>query len=490
MTCGHRASARAGIWALLRSIDSTIMTLLQFLRHARQVHLRFLSGAISEPPIYVIGNPSADLDSIVSAIIYSYCANNRLPIKSPRAHIPLLNLPNFPAGTELCRLRPEFSAALWSSTNFPALKIEEQFENTLQSAGNFLREHVMTVADFAQSLEDHHVWKQILADATLVDWNAFPRPSKTDKGSGSLTGLSGVTFRTVGCIDHHLDEHSMPSIDALPEGQPMIIQPGPGSCASLITRELQQRELWDANPEMVQVAKLALSAVLVDTSNLTAEGKVTDVDRTAVEFLQSQIEGESQAAANARGDWDLEAFYKSVVHAKQNSLDLLTMDEVLDRDYKDWTETSQSSGKTVKMGFCSAVKPMRWIAQKAGGPEKFLDAVRSFAASAEKDLDVLVIMTAFTGTNDKFCRELFVNVMGDNEAAAKGVKSFVEHSSHHLGLIEWSPLDGEDIPKMTGDWLSILNEESPLWRKLWVQTNAAGSRKQVAPLLRAAVAKL
>ncbi|CAG8205886.1 unnamed protein product [Penicillium nalgiovense] len=478
----------SGAW--LRSIDSTTMTLLQFLRQARQLHLRFISGAISDPPIYVIGNPSADLDSIVSAIVYSYCANNRLPIKSPRPHIPLLNLPNFPAGAELYRLRPEFSTALWSSTNFPVLKSEEKFDNTLQSAGNFLREHVMTVADFAQSLEDQHVWKQILADATLVDWNAFPRPSKTDKGSGSLTGLSGVTFRTVACIDHHVDEDSMPSIDALPEGQPMIIQPGPGSCASLITRELRQRKLWDTNPEMVQVAKLALSAVLIDTSNLTAEGKVTDVDRMAVEFLQSQIEEQSQAAANAKDDWDLGVFYKSTLHAKQNSLDLLTMGEVLDRDYKDWTETSQSSGKTVKMGFCSAVKPMRWIVQKAGGPEKFLDAVRLFAASAGKDLDVLVIMTAFTGTNDKFCRELFVSVMGDNGPAVKGVKRFIEHSSHHLGLMEWYPFDGEDIPELTGDGLSILNEESPLWRKLWVQTNAAGSRKQVAPLLRAAVAKL
>ncbi|KAF9246674.1 hypothetical protein DTO006G1_1136 [Penicillium roqueforti] len=468
------------------------MTLLQFLRQARQVHLHFLSGALTEPPIYVIGNPSADLDSIVSAIIYSYCANNRLPIQSPRPHIPLLNLSNFPAGTELYRLRPEFSAALWSSTNFPPLKSEEQFENTLQSAGNFLPEYVMTVADFAQSLEDQHVWHQILADATLVDWNAFPRPSKTDKGSGFLTGLPGVSFRTVGCIDHHIDEHNMPSIDGLPEGQPMIIQPGPGSCASLITRELRQRKLWDTTPEMTQVAKLALSAVLIDTLNLTAEGKVTDVDREAVEFLRSQIEGESQAAASSEGDWELETFYKSILHAKLNSLDLLTMEEILNRDYKDWIETSQSSGETVKMGFCSAVKPIRWLVQKAGGPEKFLDAALSFAASAEKDLDVLVIMTAFTGTDDKFCRELFVIVTGGNEAAVKGVERFIEQSSHHLGLVEWSPLDGEDIPELTGDCLSTLNvdEDSLHWRQLWVQTNAAGSRKQVAPLLRAAVAKL
>ncbi|KAJ5462697.1 hypothetical protein N7475_007641 [Penicillium sp. IBT 31633x] len=467
------------------------MTLLQFLRQARQVHLQFLSGVLPEPPVYVIGNPSADLDSIVSAIIYSYYANNRLPIKTPRFHIPLLNLSNFPAGTELYRLRPEFAAALWSSTNFPVLRSEDSFENTLQSAGNFLREHVMTIADFAQSLEDQNVMKQIIAEATLVDWNALPSPSRTDKGFGSLTGLPGVSFRTIGCIDHHIDENFMPSAEALPEGQPMIIQPGPGSCASLITRELQQRNLWDSAPaERAQAAKLALSAVLIDTSNLTAEGKVTDVDRMAVEFLQSQIEEGLQAEPNGKHDWDIEAFYKSILYAKENSLDLLTINELLDRDYKEWTETSQSSGKTVKMGFCSSVKPIRWIVQKAGSPEKFLDVVRSFAASPEKDLDVLVVMTAFTGKNDKFCRELFVSVMRDNQSAIKGVHRFVEEMSQQLGLVDWSALDKEDIPELTGDCLSKLSEESPLWRKLWVQTNAAASRKQVAPLLRASVAKL
>jgi len=465
------------------------MTLLQFLRQARQVHLQFISGALSESPIYVIGNPSADLDSIVSAIIYSYCANNRLPIQAPRFHIPLLNLPNVPAGPELHKLRPEFVTALWSSTNFPALRSEEKFENTQHSSGNLLREHFVTVADFTHALQDQNILKQILAEATLVDWNALPCPSKNDKGFGSLTGLPTVSFRALGCIDHHIDEHYMSSAESLPKDQPLIIQPGPGSCASLITRELQQRSLWERTAEMAQVAKLALSAVLIDTSNLTAEGKVTDVDREAVQSLRGQIEGELKASSTEH-KWEMEVFYDAILRAKQNSLDLLTLDEVLDRDYKVWTETSQSSGKTVKLGFCSSVKPIRWIVQKAGKPEQFIDAARSFATSAEKDLDVLVVMTAFTGSDGQFCRELFVSVVRENESALEGVKAFVEQASSQLGFIDWSPLDGEEIPELTEDCLSVLNEDSPYWRRLWVQTNAAGSRKQVAPLLRTAVAKL
>jgi exopolyphosphatase len=470
------------------------MTLLQFLRQARQLHRQFLSGALSESPIYVIGNPSADLDSIVSAIIYSFCANNRLPLKAPRPHIPLLNLPNVLAGPELYRLRPEFATALWLSTNFPALRAEEQFENAQDSAGNLLGSHLVTVADFAQNLKEQNIFKQLLAEATLVDWNSLPIPSDKDKGSGSLPGLPGVTFRAVGCIDHHVDEKFMSSTESLPENQPLIIQPGPGSCASLVTRDLQNRTLMGdgqaISAEMVQVAKLALSAVLIDTSNLTAEGKVTDVDREAVKTLQSQIAGQLEAAKVPQDKWNLQAFYEGVLNAKQNSLDLLNLDEVLDRDYKDWTETAQSSGKTVKMGFCSSVKPIRWVVQKAGTPEKFLDAVRSFAATAEKELDVVVVMTAFTAADGSFCRELFVCVVRENESALEGVKAFVEQTTSRLRLEEWSPLDGENISEL-GDVCSALNwSDTPFWRRLWIQKNAAGSRKQVAPLLRTAVSKL
>ncbi|CAG7923177.1 unnamed protein product [Penicillium olsonii] len=466
------------------------MSLLQFLRQARQVHHQFVSGALSDSPIYVIGNSSADLDSIVSAIIYSYCANNRLPIQSPRPHIPLLNLPNVPAGPKLARLRPEFVTALWSSTNFPALRKEEKFENTQHSAGSFLHEHIVTVADFAQSLQDQKVLKQIITEATLVDWNALPCPSKNDKGFGSLTGLSGVSFRALGCIDHHIDEGYMPSADSLPKNQPLIIQPGPGSCASLIVRELQQRDLWAKDAaEMAQLAKLALSAILIDTSNLTAEGKVTGVDREAVHSLRSQVERQHAVSATEL-KWEVDEFYQAVFNAKKDSLDLLTVEEVLDRDYKDWTETSQSSGKSVKIGFCSSVKPIRWIVQKAGKPDQFLHAARSFASSAEKDLDILVVMTAFTAKDGQFCRELFIGVARENEAALEGAKAFFEQASSQLGLIDWSPLDAEGIPDSTGDCSSALNADSPLWRRLWVQTNAAGSRKQVAPLLRTAVAKL
>lgn len=462
------------------------MSLLQFLRQARQVHLQFLSGTLTKPPIYVLGNPSADLDSIISAIVYSYCANNRLPATTPRPHVPLLNLANVPAGSEIYRLRPEFVTALSLSTDLPSLRNDECSDNSSESAGKLLREHMVTVADFSQSLKERSTSEQLNADVTMVDWNAMPHREEGQPGRGSVAGLPDVSFRVVGCIDHHVDEHFVPPSDSLPKEQPLIIQPGPGSCSSLVVNEMVRRAAWAASAdassaaEMAQVAKLALAAVLIDTSNLTAEGKVTEVDVQAVDFLRKQVE-------KVDPDWDLEAFGEQILTAKKNSLDLLTLEEVLDRDYKDWTETP-SSGKSIKLGFCSSVKPIRWIIQKAGGPQEFLDAVRFFAASEEKQLGMVVVMTSFTGKKDQFSRELFLCAV--HEAAVKGGKAFAAQAGSQLGLEQWSPLDCEHSDFTEHDIRSTLDGDSDSPRRLWVQTNTVASRKQVAPLLRKAVASL
>lgn len=463
------------------------MTLLQFLRQARQVHLQYLAGTLSEPPIYVLGNASADLDSLISAIVYSYCANNRLPATTPRPHIPLLNLPNVPAGPELYKLRPEFVTALWLSTNFPAFSLNERFENSSDSAGKLLREHIITTADFAQSLNDQSTARKLDVDTTLVDWNALPERVDGADGKGSLGGiLSGVTFNAIGCIDHHVDEHFMPSKEALPTGQPLIIQPGPGSCASLITNEMNKRGFWvvakSSTDEFAQVAKLALASILIDTSNLTAEGKVTDVDVQAVEFLRPQPGGDCP--------WNMEKFYEEVLAAKQNSLDRLTLHEVLDRDYKEWTETAQSSDQSITLGFCSSVKPIRWIIEKAGSPQKFLDGVRSFATSGGKQLDVVVVMTSFTSSEGQFSRELFTCVVSDNGLAVEGIETFVAHTASHLGLTEWTAFDGTVDDVSEKEIRSTLNGHKGIWRALWVQKDSKASRKQVAPLLRDAVSKM
>jgi exopolyphosphatase len=355
-----------------------------------------------------------------------------------------------------------------------------------------LGEYLVTVADFARSLKELSATKKIQADAVMVDWNAMQERVDGKPGYGSVSGLEEVTFRTVGCIDHHVDEHFLPGAEEIPSDQPLIIQPGPGSCSSLITSDLKKRGFWTASQdassaaEIAQVAKLALAPILIDTSNLTAAGKVKDVDIQSVDFLQKLVSG---ASSSTDPEWDMEAFYEQIDDAKRNSLDLLTPEEILDRDFKDWTEKTQSSGHNIKLGFCSSVKPIRWIIQKAGGPQQFLEVVRKFAQREDKELDMVVVMTSFTSAENQHTRELFICASEESGLTVDSIKKFINESSS-LGLIEWTPLDGECVDLVEADIRGALNGTSKVWRHLWVQTNATASRKQVAPMLRDAVAKL
>ncbi|KAE8355777.1 hypothetical protein BDV28DRAFT_24288 [Aspergillus coremiiformis] len=447
-------------------------TLLRFLKTALQTHSRFLSGTLTraEAPIYVIGNPSADLDSIISAVVYAYFANN-----SDRHHVPLINLPTVPSGPELRRLRPEFVKALWLSTHPPA-RDEQPWEETPESAGSILHDHFLTVADFnahlqasGQDTEGHRV----SADAVLVDWNALP--ISTQKGKGSLDGLPTVDFNVIGCIDHHQDD------GFLSPGMDLQVIEKSGSCASLVTQTLNERESAEAKILLraaeEQITSLAMIPILIDTANLTATDKVTQFDLRAVDVLTSKL---------IKQTTDRDKLYAQVLEAKQNSLDLLTVDEILDRDYKEWTETSPRQPDTpLTIGFCSMVKSIPWVVRKAGSPQSFLDAVCDFAA--KRALDIAVVMTAFSSADDRFHRELFVCAL-DEGLAVDAVMNFVERSGARLGLQEWTSLDDEwkDRSRVIRDTLN--NDDPPLkWRHIWTQSDLTKSRKQVAPMMRRAV---
>ncbi|THC92281.1 hypothetical protein EYZ11_008263 [Aspergillus tanneri] len=310
-----------------------VHSLLSMLWAARKTHLRFIAGALphAEAPVYVIGNPSADLDSMICALVYSYFAN-----RSSRCHIPLINIPQVPSGPELCRLRPEFVKAFWISTN--------SGDPTSEPAGSLLQNHILTVADFAEHLKQRGIdcdpgpHRRYAADAVLVDWNALPIPSSDgQKGKGSLDGLPMVEFTVVGCIDHHVDEGFLG-----PDIKPLVIEKA-GSCSSLVVNTLNTMGLWtpsdteDRFPEEEPVARLALAPLLIDTVNMNAKDKVTVIDTEAWEFLRRILDSAPSA-------WDRDAYYRQIHETKSNSLDLLTVDEMLDPRLLDCSKSRQSAG--------------------------------------------------------------------------------------------------------------------------------------------------
>jgi exopolyphosphatase len=477
--------------------------LLPFLKHARRHFLLAArNGATPHSTVYVMGNQSADLDSMISAIVYSYFFSR--VDKDKRGYVPLVNLPDVPSGPELRRLRPEFACALElsissSSTPPPAIK------NSEDGIVHLLKEHIVTVATLrdallsASSAADKDPNSRLDLDCVLVDWNSLPQKAP-GAGKGSIDGLSDlVTFSVTGCIDHHVDEGFVPPLHSLPGRNPRVIELGPGSCTSLVIREIQQRGLWPSSSTVggetrqrvdehddngdVQVAKLALAAILIDTTNLTAEGKVTDADREAVSFLTERIS--SSSAPGAGKEWNRDAFFEQISYAKAHSLDWLTVDEILGRDYKDWVESTTAGANRV-VGIASVVRPLEWIISKANEEdnnksgsnnqslEPFLNKLKQFAT--EKQLDVASVMTAFTSEDDEaggFARELLV--WGLNGGSEEYIQRFTSVAKEQLDLQEWNDFPVEGSQEYTGNLF------------VWKQGNLAKSRKQVAPLLREAI---
>lgn len=499
--------------------------LLQFLRKAVQSHKT--PTAVS--PIYVLGNPSADLDSIISAIVYAYFSTRDCGERESyrRQYIPFINLPDVPSGKELRRLRPEYATALRLATQST---VGDNGQNYVEMESSTLKDCSFTIADwkgwpqttltkprpsgFDPRLNPFHVM--------MVDWNALPSISDGHGIEGISNVNKDIAIRVEGCVDHHVDESFVPQSSSLPPWDTRVIQTGVGSCTSLIVRDLRSRGLWTDHPapqadvdrpsedrnipeeELAsiyesQVAKLALAAILIDTANMTAKDKVSDVDNAAVDFLESKIQQGTQAqkAHGQDGRWDRDQFYEEILHAKQTSLDNLTVQEALGRDFKEWTETKlhDNQNKDVKLGICSVFRPMSWLVAKAADStdamprqtdgthrtEPLFEELQKFAA--DRGLDVVAIMTAFSSSNPEkpFQRELLVWAL--DEKCVDGMRRFEGEATAQLGLESWTKVESNPAKGPETVYETPRNG----WRRVWNQTVVSQSRKQVAPLLRNAI---
>ncbi|KAI5304857.1 Exopolyphosphatase [Ascosphaera pollenicola] len=472
--------------------------------YRRQDILHFLKQAVtsaasiatrpgpSTAQTFVVGNTSADLDSIVSSIIYSYFATN-----SARQYIPVVNLPDVSSGVDLRRLRPELMVALKlalaTARGMPG-------DNDEKAEASLLKEGLLTTRDLRVLLEQAAAKGKQHLDVMMVDWNALPH---LPNGHG-IPGLSDVLkddldLSVVGCIDHHFDEGFVPPAQPS-SADPRRIQTPVGSCVSLVINEIRSRGLWhddtvnrvehpehpDAVVNETQAAKLALSAILIDTINMTEENKVSETDIEEVVFLEDKIRYGVNIASGF--SWDREQFYSSVAEAKEKAVNNLTMQETLGRDYKEWyEEIYDQPGNSVRVGIMNVGKPLLWLLNKANtSSSTFLDEVHEF--STERNLDVSAVMTTFQDTDGNFNRELAVFVL--NAEYLDNAESFAKQGGDALGLTDWKKRITEETPSV-GDvtekdlFRSLKHINLPLSR-VWQQTELAKSRKQVAPLLRQA----
>ncbi|KAI4757260.1 DHH phosphoesterase [Aureobasidium sp. EXF-3400] len=393
----------------------------------------------------VIGNESADLDSITSSIVYAYLRSITHSTRSPATlHIPLLNIPKADIN-----LRPELL--------------------TLLPHANISQDHLITLDDLPGLDSIKETLAPELTRWFLVDHNA-------------LQGKLGAIYadRVVGVIDHHADENKVPKETG---DEPRVINTS-GSCTSLIINHCRETwdnlstgtsstgaahaqgdslmedeavtSLWDA-----QVAQLALASVLIDTINLQDEHKTTQHDERAVTYLEAKI----NLCAKLAAQFDRTAFYDEINEAKRN-LDSLTFEEILRKDYKQWTENG------LNLGTSAVVQPITFLKRKINKDDSstdykpLLEAAKEFAR--ERDLCVFSIMTGYESSEGKFARDLAVLAVDEKGIAI--CKKFSDEPSKKLQLEEVDADEGD------GHWFHV-----------WKQGNLSCSRKQVAPLLREAM---
>ncbi|CZT21775.1 related to exopolyphosphatase [Ramularia collo-cygni] len=386
---------------------------------------------------FVIGNESADLDSITCALVYGYIQSSKIESKrTGRLVVPIANLPasDLPLRTELTAL--------------------------LKHAG-IKPSDLITLDDLGTSplpLDK--------TDWTLVDHNA-------------LQGQLGERYRSrvVGVIDHHEDDNAVPKDAAL-----RIIEKC-GSCNSLMINS--QRETWQSLGSMVstsavglgqddiliddfayastwdgQVAKLSLGSILIDTGNMEIESKVTDHDRKAVRYLEAKI----NVSPKLGKDYDRKKFFNEIHDAKME-ISSLSLADVFRKDYKEWKEGD------LTLGMSSVVQSYSYL-QATG--EDLQAALKSFAQ--KKSLDLYSITTSGTDESGQFYKEILLTALG-GQKATKAVERFVAIAKDDLQLgdrdgVKWSAPSDPDIS----------------FQHLWNQGNVEASRKQVAPFLRKAMA--
>lgn len=409
------------------------------------------------------------------------------------SYIPLLNIPAADIG-----LRPEFT---------------ELFRHADIGAQDLL-----TLDDLPSLETIEQIWQPEETRWVLVDHN-------------KLQGVLGSVYssRVHGVIDHHDDEGSVPQVS---DPEPRVIEKC-GSCTSLVIRTL--RSSWDAisldrsqssstssssspaqsqdrrpfkenskdtNVWNAQLAKTALASILIDTANLTAEGKVEAADIEAVQYLESKIL--SFTLDDTAAMWDRRQFYDELHNAKQN-IDSLALNDILRKDYKQWTSESSPS-KT--LGISSVVKPLSFLAAKAAqespqAENAFDHAIQTFMQS--RHLSLFAIMTTFSASSTSRAREIFLQTspssssssssspipsLSSGSSASDAASRFATQCGAELGLeplhipgIEKAGNSDDNDDNDDGDGDSK-REKNGWSRYVWTQKEVNKSRKQVAPLLR------
>ncbi|QHS73838.1 exopolyphosphatase [Saccharomyces paradoxus] len=344
-------------------------TIPEFLAHLKSLPITKIAS--TSALTVCVGNESADMDSIVSAITYSYCQYiyNESTYSEEKEKgsliVPIIDIPR-----EDLSLRRDVMYVL------EKLKIKEEELFFIEDL-KILRENISHSAE---------------VNSCLVDNNDTPK------------NLNNYIDNVVGIIDHHFDLQK--HLDA----EPRIVKVS-GSCSSLVFNYWYEKLQGDREVVM-NIAPLLMGAILIDTSNMRR--KVEPSDKLAIERCQDVL---SHAAneVSAQGWQDSSVFYKEI-KSRKNDIKGFSVSDILKKDYKQFNFQGKGP-KSLEIGFSSIVKRISWLFSEHGGEADFLKQCRGF--QSERRLDVLVLLTSWRKAGDSH-RELVM--LGDPKVLSELIR--------------------------------------------------------------------
>ncbi|KAJ1807745.1 Exopolyphosphatase [Coemansia sp. RSA 2523] len=385
----------------------------------------------------VLGNESADLDSMVSSLALAYALSPT--ISAPP--IPIIN-----TNRSDMTLRPESTLLLRTTlqandSGIDALTFIDDFD--LTRVVSYGRKHGL--------------------DVWLVDHNA-PASRQTE-----------LEPFVRGIVDHHVDENRCPQA----ERQIELV----GSCATLVAERLRNT-LGSVEPEL---AKMLVAPILIDTSELSSTARrATDKDIEMVSWLVPQVEwawpsanpvSTDSAVADQESSDEVESLdHVSSTHELYKILDKLkgkvshlSARDLLRKDYKQWTVGSPAW--TVGISSIS-YRLQKWI--KRDSRKQIKKAVEKWVD--EQKLDVALVMTHGKAKQGKGG----VKVYGRDLIVAFG-QSVNEEQQRRV-------LDGLQRSELLG--LEPFFEDQDTGPVFFNQTRTESSRKQVFPAIKAVIESL
>lgn len=376
--------------------------------------------------LFVTGNQSADLDSVVSALSFSYF---RFKHDSSSISIPLINIP-----------REDF-------------KLRRDIKLVLESQ-QITEDQLYFIEDFKSITKN-----QPKVEITLVDHCNL-------QGETLLEYAQQNELKVNAIIDHHEDEKVF--LDA----NPRIIKPN-GSCSSLVFNywdsKIDDEILKENNSEII---KLLLAPLIIDTSNMTL--KVQEDDTICMkrynELMAASAEDKGFCITSDSNDSNdfIESYYQSIKDAKKD-LEGFMFNDILRKDYK------QFKFNGIGVGFSSISKSAEWLFKKYSNDD-ILSGIDNLFKFFK--LDALIITPSYSTKKGKFTREVIIAYHPDSPFIVQ--LGSLENNVNTLELN--SNVHNEE--KFV-DRVKQLN--SSLVFKIFNQQNLAASRKQIVPAVKQAL---